>query len=315
MKSTKQMFLSIPDTVFVTDAYGYIIDFNRTKPFDNVKKGRKITSLIQDCLITDDGEVRINGCVFKRKTMPIRYKSNVSGYTVMLTDVTEEINVTEERRKVSEELENLAEALKRSNSELENLVMQAKQLTDYAEQLRIAQTIHDDAGHAITDLHTICQMCLKLRDSDPNRYKKLISEGLEICRRSIAADGNRECGSLKSLLEAFAHICRLKTDISVIGVEPSFLKEKYDLIERILKEAYHNTLDHSFADTMQVSVDLTESSAKISISDNGKFHGEFEKGFGLSVIEESVIASGGEITFVAESGRGFGIITEWRRQL
>ena len=87
------------------------------------------------------------------------------------------------------------------------------------------------------------------------------------------------------------------------------------MIERILKEAYHNTLDHSFADTMQVSVDLTESSAKISISDNGKFHGEFEKGFGLSVIEESVIASGGEITFVAESGRGFGIITEWRRQL
>ncbi len=315
MKSTKPMFLSIPDTVFVTDAYGYILDFNRTKPFDNVKRGRKITSLIQDCLITDDGEVRTDGSVFKRRTMPIRYNGNVSGYTVMLTDVTEETNVTKERRKVSEELENLADALKRSNSELENLVMQAKQLTDYAEQLRIAQTIHDDAGHAITDLHTICQMCIRLRDSDPTRYKELISEGLEICRRSIAANGKKEYGSLKALLDAFAHICRLKTDISVNGIEPSFLKEKYGLIERILKEAYHNTLDHSFADTIKVSVDLSESSAKISISDNGKFHGEFEKGFGLGVIEESVIASGGEIAFIAESGRGFGIVTEWREQL
>ena len=315
MINTKLLFLSIPDTVIMTDAYGYILDFNRKYPFDAIKKGSKITSFIPDCLKTDDGEVRTNGCVFNRRTMPIQYNNNISGYTVMLTDVTEETNVAEERRKVSEELDNLAKALKRSNSELENLAMQAKQLTDYAEQLRIAQTIHDDSGHAITELHTICQMCLRLRDSDPNRYQELISEGLEICRRSIAADGNRECDSLKELLEAFAHICRIKADISVVGVEPPFLKDKYELIRRILKEAYHNTLDHSFADTMQVSVDLRESSAKISISDNGKFHGEFEKGFGLSVIEENVIASGGEIAFIAESGRGFEIIIEWRKQL
>ncbi len=314
MENTKQLFLSLSDTVFVTDAYGYILDYNRTYPFDAVRKGSKITSLVPDALNADDGDFRINGGVFRRRTMPIRYQNNISGYTMMLSDVTEETNVTEERRKTGEELKKLADALKRSNDELEGLVMQAKQLTDYAEQLRIAQTIHDDAGHAITELHTVCQMCLQLKDTDPKRYRELIGEGLEICRRSIAANGKKEYDSLKALLEAFARVCRLKTDLSVIGDEPPFLKEKYELIQQILKEAYHNTLEHSFADAMTISGELSDSCARITISDNGKFHGVFEKGFGLSVLEENVTASGGEISFVAENGRGFGMTIEWRKE-
>ncbi|MBP5312487.1 MAG: hypothetical protein J6112_06615 [Clostridia bacterium] len=314
MVNSKTLFLNVPDTVFVTDMYGYILDFNRLHPFDTVRKGRKITSLIPDSLKTDDGEVRIGGGVYRRRTMPILYKDNISGYTVMLTDVTEEADITEKRRKTSEDLKALADTLKSSNGELESLVLQTKQLTDYAEQLRIAQTIHDDAGHAITELHTICQMCLKLRDSDPKRYGELLNEGIEICRRSIAANGRKRYDSLKELLDEFAHMCRLRTDISVRGSEPPFLREKYGLIKQMLKEAYHNTLDHSFADTIQVSVDLSENSAKITILDNGSFRGGFEKGFGLSVMEERVIASGGEIAFIAESGRGFEIKAEWRMQ-
>ena len=95
MVNSKTLFLNVPDTVFVTDMYGYILDFNRLHPFDTVRKGRKITSLIPDSLKTDDGEVRIGGGVYRRRTMPILYKDNISGYTVMLTDVTEEADITE----------------------------------------------------------------------------------------------------------------------------------------------------------------------------------------------------------------------------
>ena len=314
MNNTKLLFESIPDTVIVTDAYGYILDFNRASPFDTVKKGKKVTALIPGCLETKEGEVRINGGVFRRKTVPIRYRDNVSGYTVMLTDVTEEANITEERRRTGGELKELADALKKSNAELETLVLQTKHLADYTEQLRIAQVIHDDAGHAITELHAICQMCLRLRDSDPERYGELINEGLEICRRSIAAAGRKEYGSLGELLGTFVHLSRIRTEVTVTGDEPPFLKEKYDVIERMLKEASHNTLDHSFADVMTVSAELSEKSAKITVFDNGSFHGEFEKGFGLGVMEENVVASGGRISFIAETGRGFGIIAEWREE-
>ena len=41
MKSGRLLFDAIPDTVFITDTYGYILDFNRRAPFDQLKKGKK----------------------------------------------------------------------------------------------------------------------------------------------------------------------------------------------------------------------------------------------------------------------------------
>lgn len=40
MKTTRTLFDSIPDTVVITDTYGYILDFNRQTPFDHLKKAK-----------------------------------------------------------------------------------------------------------------------------------------------------------------------------------------------------------------------------------------------------------------------------------
>ena len=39
MNDMRQAFLSLPDTVVITDVYWYILDFNRAAPFDKLKKG------------------------------------------------------------------------------------------------------------------------------------------------------------------------------------------------------------------------------------------------------------------------------------
>lgn len=307
------LFRSIPDAVFITDSYGYILDHNRREPFDLVKKGAKLRSVIPDCFEGETGVFRFAGRAFRRQTSPILRENTVAGYTVMLADVTAEARITGERREKSRELTQLVESLQKSNAELESYAVRVKELTDYAEQLRIAQVIHDDAGHAITELYTISQMCLKLMDTDPERYRELIREGLEICRKAKNAGEAHEYGSLRELLSDFARMSRIPVEVRIDGEEPPFLKDKYPLIERILKEAYHNTLDHSLADRIEIDAQLSEDGAALAISDSGSFHGEFEKGFGLSTMEDNVALSGGSVTFTAQEGRGFGIKVKWRK--
>lgn len=309
-----RIFNSIPDTVFVTDAYGYILDFNRSYPYKNAKKGMKINHLVPGCLDTSDDTVNVSEKIFKKQVSPIHSKNAISGYTVMLSDVTELMTLTEQRRETKNKLNNLVEELNQKNSELQELALQTKELTEHEEQLRVAQIIHDDIGHSITELFTIAQMCIKLRQSDPERYLKLIRDGKEICRHATLTEQQHQYGSLKELLQYFAHLSRIKVNVSVSGTEPSFLKNQYMLIERICKEAYHNTLDHSFADMITITAELSESTVTISFTDNGSFHGEFEKGFGLSVIENDVISSGGKIEYQTENGQGFGITVTWRNQ-
>ena len=312
MELSEKLFFSIPDTAFITDAYGFILDYNRPEPFEKVKKGVKLTKLIPDCFEGETGLFRAEKGVFRRQTSPIIRGGTAAGYTVLLSDITAEAELSEERRARAEELRKLAESLRESNRELESYALRVKELTDYAEQRRIAQVMHDDAGHAITELNAISQMCLALRESDPERCRELIREGIGICERAKKSREEREYGSLAELLEAFRHLVRLPCDIELDGEEPVFLRDKYSVIDGILREAYHNVLDHSLADRMTVSARLSPEKAELIITDNGSFHGKFEKGFGLSAMEERVAASGGSVSFLAETGRGFEIRVLWR---
>ena len=90
------------------------------------------------------------------------------------------------------------------------------------------------------------------------------------------------------------------------------MKEKYETVSRILKEAYHNTMEHSLGDAREVKLEGCEGSFTLTIRDNGSFRGPVEKGFGLMAMEEYVNASGGEIRFLTEEGKGFGIVVTWR---
>ena len=229
-----------------------------------------------------------------------------------LADITEEIRLMEQRRSRSRELAKLAEELVKSNEELTDFAIQVKELSDYEEQLRIAKNIHDGYGHAITELYTICRMCRDLKDTDPERCRKLLKDGEGICRAALSKKDEPEYESVSELFRNFAKYSVFPTELHIEGNEPPFLKEKYSLIRSILKEAYHNTLDHSLADRFIITADMNEECAVITFSDNGNYHGIFEKGFGLRTMEENVKAAAGKISFTAENGRGFSITVEWR---
>ena len=325
MENQRELFLQIPDTVAVTDAYGYVLDFNRNDAVTALAKGLRLTKLFPDVLTAAEATVRIGDSVYRRVTTPVIGGKTVIGYTVIFTDITEEERLSQENLVRRQELAALAEAKQNANRKLSDYAMEVKNLSDYAEQLRIARSIHDDSGHAVTEIHTICQMCLTLMNQDLQAYRDLLSEGIEICKKASGGGKQEEFGSLAELAESFAKRASFPIHIKSEGAEPAFMKERYAVVARMVKEAYHNTLEHSLADEMEITLSGEDADAgrgasdspgraqfTIAIRDNGCFRGPFEKGFGLLAMEEYVKASGGELTFETAENAGFGIVARWK---
>lgn len=313
MDSMRQAFLALPDTVIITDAYWYILDFNHVAPFDSLRKGVKLTRYMPDCTSVNEDEYRCGGRVHSRKVAPVHERGHHVGYTVYLADITRKVELVEELRRRSAELERLTEDQAQANAELEECARQAEELATRTEQLRVARSIHDDAGHAITALHTISQMCLQLGESDPERYSSLLAEGRAICEK-VRSGGHRQTpGSLRELLEGLERESLFPITVVVRGEdEDPFVKPLHGVIVDICKEAYYNTLSHSLAENLTIEADMAPGRLRLRISDDGRFRGDLELGFGLATMVEKVQSTGGTISFHAEEGEGFGINVEWQ---
>lgn len=314
MEDIRILFEKLPDTAIITDAYGYILDYNREICGLELKKGSQLNKIMPGYEKIGEDEYSLGDATFRRRVTPILRNKNIVGYTVLLSDITDAKRLYEQRRELIAKQTELIDETKKVNERLEKYAFQARELSDYEEQLQFARRIHDDSGHAITAIHTICQMCLTMGDEDRQTYHELIREGIEICDRAGSENTGRRCSSIAELLETVAHECRFPIETKIEGQEPEFAVGLYDVIDRICKEAYHNTIDHSLADTLFISALMDERSLTLMIEDNGSFRGEFEKGFGLSMMEENVRKSGGEVEFIAQRGCGFKIVVKWGDQ-
>lgn len=314
MENMRTLFSKLPDIAIITDAYGYILDNNRNISNIPLKKGSQIKSVMPGALDLSEDTYMLGDSVYRKRITPIKRNNHLVGYSIILTDITTISRLYEQRKKVNSELGELIEENVKTNAELREYALQAKALSDYEEQLQLASRIHDDSGHAITAIHMISQMCLSLSKEKPDEFIELIKEGIAICQKAGQGDSAKNCESINDLLAIIKRECRFPIDISIEGEEPSFAKSLYETIDRIVREAYHNTIDHSLADKLFVSVNMSEKKIILDIKDNGNFRGVFEKGFGLGTMEDIVHKTKGEVSFVAEEGKGFGILVVWERE-
>ena len=312
MNRLEQAFRLLPDVVVITDAYWYVLDYNRMPPFENFRKGKSLVRYMPDCKDLPHDQYRCADRIYQRSISPVYEDQICVGYVAYLADITEKEQLIKLRREKSEELKALTHKQQQANRKLEDYARQIKALSDYEEQKNIARAIHDDAGHAITELNTISRMCLQLRGSDPQQYKRLIEQGIAICRRALKGMSADPDASLEQKLERFRASCPFPVELEMTGEEPPFAAGLRDVIMRICKEAYHNTTAHSMADKLRIQVQMTPEEMILHITDNGHFHGPLEKGFGLTAMEEAVHLCGGTLSFETQEGSGFGILVKWR---
>jgi len=295
MKDIKNIYELLPCAVYITDTYGYVLETNNMNPFKQIKIGRRLSQVILGFPDDKQGEIENGGRVYHWTASEVLRSDIVVGYTIMLIDITIENELAKKSRIKSSEIDELIEKQKEANNQLETLALEVKQLSDYAEQLRIARNIHDNSGHALTALHTISGICSSIKDTDNDKYLSLIDDGLKLCRQEMIDKAIKSFDSVKSILDYFMNLRTFPIYCNINGEEPDFVKDKYELIYKIVRESYHNTLSHSLAENISILVDMSNNVIKLSIKDDGQFHGSFEMGFGLSMMVESVKASGGEI--------------------
>lgn len=312
MRDLRQVFGALPDTAIITDVYWYILDFNRSEPFQKLKKGERLTRYMPDCKTEGNSRFALEGRIFRRATTPVIERGTHVGYVVYLSEITEKERLLEESRRRNAELEELTRRQRRANEELEGYARQAEVLSEQEERLRIARHIHDDAGHAVTALHTLCQICLQLSGGDPAEVGRLLDEGIALCVRALEVRRSRVSSSLRELLEMLRDESAFPVELVIEGDEPALAAPRYEAIRSLCKEAYHNTLSHSLAEKLTIEARMTPDKLMLRVCDDGCFHGPFKKGFGLTAMENYVRASGGSLSFQVQEGSCFGITATWR---
>lgn len=208
--------------------------------------------------------------------------------------------------------------LEESRKSAEERLRSTAHIAEITERARIAQNIHDHAGHEISGALLALQTALKLYSAGDERAGELLTQTMK--RLESASENLRETvHNLKpsrteglSGASAFEELCGsfafCKADFTATG-DVSVI-EYSELLIANLKEALTNVAKHSNATKVNVRLDVNADYIRLIVSDNGsgKFresrndNGGFNRGLGLSGMKERVRAVGGTLTVSSENG-------------
>jgi signal transduction histidine kinase len=182
----------------------------------------------------------------------------------------------------------------------------AARIAEISERARIAQDIHDHAGHEITGALIALQTAANLAESNAVQSAELLNRA--ITRLESASVTLRETvhnlrpAKVESGLE---EICRsfdfCEIDCSQIA-EPSVHGEVF---AANLKEALTNITRHgieSGATEVRVRVDENADYIRMIIADNGRPPDSYKLGMGISGMKDRVRRLGGTLTISTDAG-------------
>ncbi len=187
------------------------------------------------------------------------------------------------------------------------------------ERNRIAREIHDSLGHSLTAQNIQLANALLYLRSDLDRTetflaeaKKLSSHALQDVRHSVATlrsdplQGKSLSLAIAELVAAVQYrteiIYHCETDIP----ERLLSNEITSTVYRIVQEALTNTIKHSQATEVKVSLQLVANELEVKVKDNGIGFNPKENttGFGLQGMRERTTALRGKFNLVSIPGKG-----------
>ncbi|WP_335429005.1 sensor histidine kinase [Bacillus sp. JJ1609] len=208
-------------------------------------------------------------------------------------------------------------ALKGAHQQLHHYSRQVEELTLVRERNRISGEIHDTVGHKMTALLVQLQVAKELRDSQPEKSRQtmllceeLARNALQEIRLSVRTLKDHDQPQsfvtvVRKLLEDYQVMTGLTSSFSVKGdVAQVPISIQLDLT-RVIQEAITNAVRHGQARECSVQMDVSESTVRILIQDNGSGATKVNPGFGLKNMRERVLEHGGTIVFESTSSEGF----------
>jgi signal transduction histidine kinase len=198
-----------------------------------------------------------------------------------------------------------------------------------AERARLGHELHDTLAQGFAGLSYQLQAARKIVPRSNDLLTRHLDLALDMVRHSHSeahhsimmlrpqplAEGADLHSAIRSALEQSTAECQLDVHFTTPGSPARLALATSDTLYRVAQEGIANALRHSHASVLEVVLEYTPSSVRLSVSDNGT---GFEpgnlrtQGFGLAGMEERVRAVRGSFSVESEPGRGTRICAEFQ---
>lgn len=198
----------------------------------------------------------------------------------------------------------------------EQLAETERKLALERERSRIAQEVHDTAGHTLTMITSLARLAgsaaAKLPETaDKKELLEYIGETESLSRSGVtqlrcSINNLRDDSFLRSVTGAVRMLCDsvrdMEMELTIQGEETDRFRPLIRLVYDDLRESITNCLRYSKATRMDVILRFSPDSLELYIFDNGCGSGEIKEGNGLRGIRERTESAGGTVTFAADEG-------------
>lgn len=200
-------------------------------------------------------------------------------------------------------------------TEYYELAQTEKRLSIEHERNRIAQEIHDSAGHTFTMISSLAKITeSELKKGNLTEISQYIAEIDGLSRSGItqlrcSINNLRDDEFMTSVTRAVKTVTEAvrspEVELCIQGKEDgrySFcIREVYDSV----KETVTNAIRYSSADKIDIIMKFLDDRLELYIFDNGKGCGEIKENNGLSGIRRRIEKIGGTVKFSSVEGDGF----------
>ncbi len=183
------------------------------------------------------------------------------------------------------------------------------------ERNRIAQQVHDTAGHTLTMLQSYMKLAIVANEQEQRQEaaeyleeaRTLASEGIRELRISI--NQLRQEGEAPMITQGILQLANQVKEIPVEVTVRGEDKEEYSYLGRVcydcVRESITNTLKYGNAGKMDIVLRFFKEHLELMIADDGKGCGNITDNNGLRGIRDRVEGQGGTVHFSSEDGQGF----------
>ena len=183
------------------------------------------------------------------------------------------------------------------------------------ERNRIAQQVHDTAGHTLTMIQSymkLAQVCNDKGDSKEtgtylSEARSLTSQGIKELREAINEMRQEASYELvtQGIMQLAGRVKEIPVEVTVKGEDG----EQYSHLSKMLydctRESITNTLKYAGASRMDIVLKFKGDCLDLIISDDGKGCEYIKDNNGLSGIRKRVEEAGGTVRFISSDGEGF----------
>jgi signal transduction histidine kinase len=180
------------------------------------------------------------------------------------------------------------------------------------ERIRISRELHDSVGHHLTGLCLHLEAALNSPADQAKegiqRAQSAAKDALHEVRSVVSALHGGEEIDLHSALHLLAEaIPRVRLNLSIAKELRLTDPERANAVLRCVQEITTNTLKHSDASNLWISLSLERGGIEIEARDDGHVTRQTESGFGLTAMRQRFEELGGVVSFEAGMQQGFSL--------